>query len=75
MHTVNGILGSSFGVDTSPWYRPVPIIGEFGPGALVALIVQAIIGFALYRVLNRPKIVDYLIETEVSSERPAPIYV
>jgi len=63
VHFANGFLASS-GVDVTPWVKQVPLLGEFGPGSLVALGLQAVVGLLLYRWLSRPRVVDYLIETE-----------
>jgi preprotein translocase SecE subunit len=50
--------------DVQPWFRQVPLLGEFGPATLVAVILQALVGLLIYRFLNRPKSVSYLVETE-----------
>ena len=63
IHFLNKVLGDS-GVDVNPWVKNVPLIGEFGIAAAIALGVQLVIGLLLYRWLSRPKVVDYLIETE-----------
>lgn len=62
VHTLNGWLGRA-GVDVKPWTK-IPILGDFGIGALSCLILQVLLGWLLYRFLNRPKIADTLIETE-----------
>ena len=78
--TAYGTLSSSFililkgwltaaGAGTEVWVEQVPILGNFGPATLVALVLQAIIGLILYRLLSRPKTVDYLIETEEEMKR------
>lgn len=78
--TAYGTLSSSFililkgwltaaGAGTEIWVEQVPILGNFGPATLVALVLQAIIGLILYRLLSRPKTVDYLIETEEEMKR------
>ena len=75
-----GILSSSFililkgwlnsaGAGTDVWVDQVPILGEFGSATLVALVLQMIVGLVLYRLLSRPKTVDYLIETEEEMKR------
>lgn len=50
--------------DAEPWVPHVPLLGEFHAGTLAAVILQAIITIILLRILRRPKVVDYLIETE-----------
>ncbi len=78
--TAYGTLSSSFililkgwltaaGAGTEVWVEQVPILGNFGSATLVALVLQAIIGLILYRLLSRPKTVDYLIETEEEMKR------
>ncbi len=63
VHVLNGWL-AGFGVDTTPWTR-VPILGDFGIGAASSLGLQLLVGFLIYRFLNRPKVADMLIETEL----------
>ncbi len=62
VHVLNGWL-AHFQVDVKPWTK-LPILGDFGIGAAVSLVLQLLVGFLLYRFLNRPKVADMLIETE-----------
>jgi preprotein translocase SecE subunit len=64
VHTANGVLEDWFEVDISPWVTQVPLLGDFTPGTLAAVILQAIVALILHKILSRPKTVDYLIETE-----------
>ena len=63
IHFTNGVL-RDYGVDTTPWMRQVPLMGDFGVASLIAVILQLIVGLVLWRLLRRPKTVEYLIETE-----------
>ena len=62
VHVLNGWL-ARFEVDTTPWTK-VPILGDFGIGTASSLGLQLLVGFMIYRFLNRPKVADVLIETE-----------
>jgi len=62
IHVLNGWL-ASWGFDTAKW-TTIPILGDFGIGATIALGLQLLVGFLIYRFLNRPKVADMLIETE-----------
>jgi preprotein translocase SecE subunit len=62
VHVLNGWL-ARFGVDVKPWTK-VPILGDFGIGALSCVLLQLLVGWLIYRFLNRPKVADMLIETE-----------
>jgi len=57
------------GVDVSPWQESVPLIGDFGPGALAAVILQLLVGLILLRILGRPRSVAYLAETELEMRK------
>lgn len=46
------------------WTDPLPLIGEVDAAKLVSVLVLALIGYTLHRILNRPKVADTLIETE-----------
>lgn len=46
------------------WARQLPLLGDFGPASLIALLVLAVVGVVIYRLLNRPRIADMLIDTE-----------
>jgi len=54
-------LGSSF---TQPWLDKLPLIGEIDMAMAITLVLLALGGFAISRILNRPKSADLLIETE-----------
>jgi preprotein translocase subunit SecE len=62
VHVLNNWL-AHFHVDVKPWTK-IPILGDFGIGAAISLAVQLLVGFLIYRFLNRPKVADMLIETE-----------
>jgi len=62
IHVLNGWL-AHFNVDVKPWTK-IPILGDFGIGAASSLGLQLLVGFLIYRFLNRPKVADMLIETE-----------
>ena len=51
------------GVDTGAW-TTLPLLGDFGPGAAIALGLQILIGIIIYRFINRPKISAALADTE-----------
>ena len=62
----DGLVGSvrNWISDTSPWIDPFPILGKLDLSMIICMGVVAVIGFVLYRLLNRPKVADMLIETE-----------
>lgn len=53
-----------WGIDVEPWQTSVPLFGDFGPGALAALVLQTVVGLVLFMILRRPGAVTYLAETE-----------
>ena len=63
IHFANSQL-AGMGVDVSPWQESVPLIGDFGPGALAAVSLQLVVGLILYRFLRTPRSTTYLAETE-----------
>ena len=64
VHFANGAMKDWFGMKTEPWATQVPLLGDFGPGMAAALVLLAIVGFIIYRLLAKPKVVTYLAETE-----------
>jgi preprotein translocase SecE subunit len=62
IHVLNGWL-AYWDVNTTKW-TTIPILGDFGIGATIALGLQLLVGFLIYRFVNRPKVADMLIETE-----------
>ena len=48
----------------SAWIKPFPLLGEFNPATAIGVGVLAVVGFVIYRLLNRPRAADLLIETE-----------
>ena len=49
---------------TVTWIKQFPLLGDFGPATLIALLLLAVIGVLIHRILNRPRFADMLIETE-----------
>lgn len=68
IHFANSQL-KSMGVDVTPWQESVPLLGDFGPGALAGVILQLIVGLVLFRFLRRPRSVTYLAETEAEMRK------
>ncbi|MHC4077837.1 MAG: preprotein translocase subunit SecE [Planctomycetota bacterium] len=62
IHVLNGWL-AYWDVNTTKW-TTIPILGDFGIGATIALGLQLLVGFLIYRFVNRPRVADMLIETE-----------
>jgi len=58
VYVVDGWFGQK------PWITQFPLLGKFGIGEALALLLLAVAGFAIYRWLNKPKVADLLIETE-----------
>lgn len=54
---------------SEPLIDPFPILKTLKYSTLVALAVLAIVSFAIYRFLNRPKIADTLIDTEAELQK------
>lgn len=50
--------------DTTPWVDPFPLIGKLDLSMAITLGIVAMIGAALYSLLNRPRVADMLIDTE-----------
>lgn len=47
-----------------PWLAQFPLLGKFGFSELIACGVFAAAAMFLYRILNRPRVADLLIDTE-----------
>ena len=50
--------------ETEVWIESLPLLGNVDLPRVIGLASLAIGGFVLYRLLNRPKAADMLIETE-----------
>ena len=50
--------------DTNPWIDPFPILGKLDMSMAISLGVVLAICFTIYRLLNRPRVADMLIDTE-----------
>ena len=50
---------------TEPWTDPLPLVGEIDLAKLIAVVVLAAGVIAIHRFLNRPKVADLLIDTEL----------
>lgn len=58
------VLDGWLGENNKAYVDPFPLLGSLKTSTLIALAVTLVSGFAFYRILNRPRIADTLIETE-----------
>lgn len=52
-------------LDLQPWTDPLPLIGEIDLAKIIAIAVLVAGALAIHRFLERPKIADLLIDTEL----------
>lgn len=62
---LNGWLGDS----NSTYVDPFPILGTLKTSTCIALAVWLVIGFAIWRILNKKRLADALIDTEAEMEK------
>lgn len=63
------VLDRWLGASNTVFVDPFPILKTLKTSTLVAAGVLAVVGFVVYRVLNRPRIADTLIETEAELQK------
>jgi len=49
----------------APWTDPLPLLGTVDTAKVVVWITLAVLGFLIYRFLNKPRSADLLIDTEI----------
>lgn len=62
----DGLVGNirSWISDDQPWIDPFPLIGKLDMSMAIAAGFVGFVCFVIYRLLNRPKVADMLIDTE-----------
>lgn len=61
---LSSLLEQWMGESNRTFIDPFPILKTLKTSTLIALGVLVVVGFVVYRILNRPRIADTLIETE-----------
>ena len=69
IHFLNNQVLEPAGVSTTPWVRQIPLIGDFGAAAAIALAVLVLFSLMLFFFLRKPGPVHYLTETEVEMRK------
>ena len=54
---------------SDPWVEDLPLLGDIDLAMVISLGVLATAGVLIYRLLNRPKSADMLIETEAEMRK------
>jgi preprotein translocase SecE subunit len=60
--TLRGWFGNSS--LNEPWVAQFPILGKLDLATFIAVVLLAVSGVVIHRLLNKPKTADLLIETE-----------
>jgi preprotein translocase SecE subunit len=61
---LSDLLDGWLAASNQTYIDPFPILGTLKTSTLIALGVLGVLGFAIHRILNQPKIADTLIDTE-----------
>lgn len=52
-----------------PLIDPFPLLGTLKVTSVICLVLVALVGFAIHRILNRPRVATALAETELEMEK------